>query len=826
MAPQNVRDVTFIKCINEIIEANLSNERFGVSELAREMHMSRSNLHRRIKSTTGASVSQYLRMARLNEALALLKEGSLTVSEVAFQVGFGSPAYFTKCFRDHFGFPPGKTTVSTPNDTDLAETPNAGHIDESGNQMYNFPVQTTSFIGREKEIETILDLIEKHRIVSLIGTGGSGKTRLACEAISRNAKVYRDGIWFVELAPVESEELVLKQLMSTLEIAEIPGRDMMEVLIERVREKKLLILLDNCEHILRSCAEIAGKLSEAVPGLALLVTSREALNIKGEKVWDTLPLTLIDPASIIDVEYARSAESVRLFSDRALLQNPGFKLSNENVSDVATICTKVDGIPLAIELVSSRARHMDTDTMLDRLSGRFAEIPSPDPRTIERHKTLQATIDWSYNLLKEFEKALFRRISVFTGGFDLMAVEEVCANEFLKKENIIELLSRLIDTSMIQTTYMKPGQMRYSMLETLRQYASDLLEKENEADEISTKHLEYFTRIAEQAFDERMSSQAKWMEKIQLEHSNLVAALRWAELHKPEIFSLLVGNLSWLWARSNNYSLAIDIYEKEIISNTSDNRTQALLATGYGTLFIYTGDNQKALNLLKRASSLWRELQNKKEETLALAEIGNLLYTYGDDESGLEYSQKAYKLALSLDDEGVELYCMLVVSQGLVDLKRTNEARKVLKDIVRLAEKLDNPFGILVSHHQTGDCALIEGEYLVSEKEYGLGLSTSLKYNDYSFSIVEMLGVAMSVAGQGRYAKALRLNAAATKTALTSGFLVPEDYPLVFWHELVLQHIAATREKLGEDLAHQYEEEGRSMSFEEAVEYTLDFDRD
>ncbi|MDD4109126.1 MAG: helix-turn-helix domain-containing protein, partial [Prolixibacteraceae bacterium] len=327
----------FTHQLNEIIDSNIQNERFGVSELAYELNMSRSNLHRRIKSVTGDSVSQYLRKVRLNKAMELLKKQDYTVSEVAFAVGFGSVNYFSKCFKDHFGFSPGEFGSFE----DVAEETKA--FQYQNNILKNFPFQTTSFIGRETEINTILSLVKEHRIVSLIGTGGCGKTRLACEAVSNLGNEYKDGIWFVNLTPLESEEFVVKQFMSSLEIAEVPGRDMMEVIIERIREKNLLILLDNCEHLLSACAELSVKLIQSVPGLSIVATSRKALNIKGEKVWYISPLSLVDPASVFDVEFANRSEAVRLFADRALLSNPGFKLANENITEVATICQKVDG---------------------------------------------------------------------------------------------------------------------------------------------------------------------------------------------------------------------------------------------------------------------------------------------------------------------------------------------------------------------------------------------------------------------------------------------------------------------------------------------------
>jgi non-specific serine/threonine protein kinase len=637
---------------------------------------------------------------------------------------------------------------------------------------------------------------------------------------------YKDGIWFVNLAPLEQEEFVVKQFMSSLEIAEVPGRDMMEVIIERIREKNLLILLDNCEHLLSACSELSAKLIQSVPGLSIVATSRKALNIKGEKVWYISPLSLVDPASVFDVEFANRSEAVRLFADRALLNNPGFKLANENITEVATICQKVDGIPLAVELVAGRTKYMDAHTIIDRFGGRLAEIPSMVPGTIERHKTLQATIDWSYNLLTEEEKNLFRRLSIFSGGFALTAAEEVCANEFLLKERIIDILPCLIDTCLVQTGYTENSMMRYNQLETLRQYGLKILSDKKENEEVSRKHLEYFSRKAEQAYDERMSAQSYWMDKIQLEHNNFLAALRWAEKNKTEKFQRLAANLSWFWGRSNHYSMAIEILERVIASKIGDKETHARLNTGYGSLLLTTSDFQKASVLLKHGLSIWRELKNKKEEALTLANLGDLTHGMGDDETGMKYSKDGYDLAIELNDPGVELHCMIVVVYGLVASKKTREARSLIKKALKLAEELDNLYLVEISHHMLGDCGLMEGNYGEAEQEYGLSLEATLKYGDKNYTCMEMAGLAMSVSGQGRFVKALRLNATVNKTASSFGYWIPEEVPQVFWQQLIQQHIVGARKKLGVELTNKTETEGSAMSLDEAVEYALNFEMD
>ena len=390
MALQTRRANAFSQQANELVRANMKDEGFGVSELANVMNMSRTTLYRKIKTGTGQSVSQFIRNARLNRALELLKNEPLTVAEAAYITGFRNASYFSKCFRETFGYPPVEVIKRTYDIPDLEDHKEVDTSRDNRSLLHGFPVQTTSFIGREKEIGIIIDLIGKHRIVTMTGTGGCGKTRLACEVAALLVKDYPDGLWFVDLAPLlNPEELVLKQLMTSLGLTEAPGRDMMEIVVDSIREKKLLILLDNCEHLLRTCAELAKRLIEAVPGLSLLATSREALNISGEKVWVIPSLSMADPNTLIDIEHAGRSEAVRLFIDRARMNNQGFELVEKNAATVSSICHMLDGMPLAIELVSCRTRHMDTITMLDRLSERFDSLPSLDPGTSGRHRTIE-----------------------------------------------------------------------------------------------------------------------------------------------------------------------------------------------------------------------------------------------------------------------------------------------------------------------------------------------------------------------------------------------------------------------------------------------------
>jgi len=802
----------------------MKDERFGVSELAGKMNMSRKTLYRRIKSLTGKSVSQFIRNSRLNKALELLKNESLTVAEAAYMTGFGSATYFSKCFRDYFGFPPFEVTKRTFDGADLEDQNEGDAREENSSRMYNFPIQTTSFIGREKEIKIIYDLIRKNRIVTLTGTGGCGKTRLACEVVAQLVEDYPDGTWFVDLAPVKTVDLVAKQLMNTLGLSEILGVDLMKTVEESIRDKKLLILFDNCEHLLITCAEIARRLIESVPKLSLLFTSREALNIKGEHVWIIPSLTLVDAAAVYSVEQAESSEAVRLFTDRARLNNPGFELVVENASAVSTICNYVDGIPLAIELVASRTRHMDTITMLDRLSERFEKLPSLDPGIIERHKTIEAAIEWSYNLLSADEKVLFRRLCVFSGGFDLVAVEEVCANEPIIRERILDLLSQLVEKSMIQTVYRPGRKMRYKLLETLQRYASNLLSEKGEVEETRKRHLEYFTRMAENAYEEQFEAQSKWADWLEKERDNMLSSLNWAESNSPEYFVELAGFLYGYWRLRSDVTMGKAYLERAVAKNIDLPEIHARALLGLGLLTQMTGDRESGIHIMRTSIENWRKLDNPRELAIALCEITEPLLHSGERDASFNFSEEALEIARELGNPGLINYCLIYFCTMLIHTKQYDKGKPLVEELLLSSKKLENIWGIECAYHYLGDCGVGTEDFIEGEIQYAKGVETSFKHGTLWLAAYDTQGVAFALSGLGRYAKAIRLDAAAREQLKKLGIEV--DGMFGFWDKWIETYIEGAKKEIGKERTMQCQEEGIKMGFEKAVEYALDFNKD
>ena len=363
----------------------------------------------------------------------------------------------------------------------------------------NIPVPLTSFVGRQKELKEISRLLSSSRLLTLTGPGGVGKTRLAIQTARDSLKNFRDGVYWVSLVGLSDEDLIPQEIAKSLNVREVSQDALIEILKTHLKSKDLLLVLDNCEHLIRACAQYAEQLLAACPKLKILATSIEALGLFNETTWQVPSLPLPAMQESLSFKELQEFASIELFDKRASNAKSGFVLNERNASSVAQICHRLDGIPLAIELAAARIKVLSVDEIAARLDDRFSLLTAGSRTAIPRHQTLRATIDWSHHLLAESERILFRRLSVFASGFTLEASEAVCS-QGMKQSDTLDLLGRLVDKSLvIVEAASRIGETRYRLLETIRQYALEKLVEADEASSIRNQHLNFYLSLAERS---------------------------------------------------------------------------------------------------------------------------------------------------------------------------------------------------------------------------------------------------------------------------------------------------------------------------------------
>ena len=419
------------------------------------------------------------------------------------------------------------------------------------------PVELTTFIGREAELRTLEGLLDAGRLLTLTGAGGSGKTRLAVELAARAGDRYPDGVAWVELAALSDPALLPRHVAAALGIPEDGGRTGTEALAEYLQRRTLLLLLDNCEHLADACAALADALLRASPGLTLLATSREALGVAGERAWLVPPLSVPDVAGAADPERLAESEAVRLFVARAQDVLPSFRLTPANGPAVAAICRRLDGVPLAIELAAARVRVLPPEQISQRLDNVFGLLTSSSRLALPRHRTLRATIDWSYQLLEPPARTLLQRLSVFSGGCGIDAVEAVGAGDGIDAGEVLDLLAGLVDRSLV-TMREHEGDARYSLLEIVRQYAGEALAADAAAETAARhRHAAWYMAAAESVLDDlERTSSPDALARMLLEHDNARAALHWSLLERNDLdLAVRIAAAYWrCWFHANHWT--------------------------------------------------------------------------------------------------------------------------------------------------------------------------------------------------------------------------------------------------------------------------------
>jgi predicted ATPase/class 3 adenylate cyclase len=516
----------------------------------------------------------------------------------------------------------------------------------------NLAQQLNSFVGRSRELADVRRLLATNRLVTLLGMGGIGKSRLSVQLGAEVLDDYPDGVWLVELAPLADAQLVPQAVASVLGVKEEAGGTVLDALLKLARDRTLLIILDNCEHLVHACADLAKRLLQAGPHVKILATSRDALQIAGETVFQLAPLAAPDPRAQAAAEALAQSDAVRLFVDRATAAQPAFRLTPDNARTVAAICHQLDGIPLALELAAARTRALSVEAIAARLDERFKLLVTDDRTVLPRQRTLRALIDWSYDLLALPERTLFERLSVFAGGWTLEAAEAVGAGGQIEAADVLDLLARLVEKSLVIADI---NGDRYRMLETVRQYALERLRKAGDEEMARTRHLEHYLALAERALSELAGPrQGQWLARLDSERDNLLAAIAWSAQadDRASCGVRLVYALRPYWLNRGLLMLgcqvAVDVLAWPSLQQRDIQRCRALF--GAGQLCFFSGRDREARTHLTDSLDIARTLGRRDMIARVLQPLGMACLSENDLDTARNHLEEALALAREQGD--------------------------------------------------------------------------------------------------------------------------------------------------------------------------------
>jgi non-specific serine/threonine protein kinase len=583
----------------------------------------------------------------------------------------------------------------------------------------NLPHRLTSFIGREQEQAEIIQLLAKNRLITLVGVGGVGKSRLALQVGERTLSNLPDGVWLVELAPISDPALVPQIMLNTLGLLEQAGHSPLDILADFLHTKKALLILDNCEHLIQACAQLSEALLHSCLHLQILATSREALSIEGETVYLVPTLSTPDPLEE-RLESLSDYDAVQLFIERAQTAFDGFRLTVGNAAAIAQVCHRLDGIPLALELAAARVQFLRVEEIAERLDDRFQLLTSGSRTALPRHQTLQAMIDWSHSLLSGPEQVLLRRLSVFAGGWALEAAESVCVDvgqDGILSHEVLNLLASLVNKSIILAKREQGKETRYLMLETIREYARDKLAAAGEGEKLRQRHLAYFVGLAERAEPNlRAFGMIEWLDRLEAEHDNIRTALAWAQESDVEAGLRLASALLWFWHIRGYLGEAADWLEHALIIEARERverslsnqralaRAKALHTVAW--LRDQQGNYRQADELWAESLLLFRKLGSLGRQTRAYALL------YSKDLAGAIHCLKWFQ---EVEDKFGIAECLHLLAAWAMSKDQEEKARALYEGHLALRKEVGDKDGLALAHQRLGLLAIYQGDYQLAK---------------------------------------------------------------------------------------------------------------
>ena len=681
----------------------------------------------------------------------------------------------------------------------------------------NLPLQVTSFVGRERELADVKRLLAGTRLLTLLGVGGIGKTRLSLQVALEVMDDYPDGAWFVELAPLSDPELVQQAVASVLGVKEEAGRPLLEALEKHVASRNELLILDNCEHVVHACAELAERLLQAGRQLKILTSSREHLHVAGETTYLVPTLGIPDPSDAPTPETLSEYESIRLFVDRAVAAQPAFTVTERNARPITEICRRLDGIPLAIELAAARVRALSIDTIAERLNDRFRLLTGGSRTALPRQQTLRALIDWSYDLLTDQERALFRRLAVFAGGWTLDAAEAVGTDGEIERTGVLEALIKLVEKSLVVSEF--EGR-RYRLLETIRQYAQERLKDSGEDMQARARHFAFYSALAERARPELVGpQQAAWLSLLDTERENLLVAHRWCDSAETggELGLKLVSSVWRYWMFRGllalGYRITVEAISRVGAQRSTHTRCRALFDAGQlACVMARYGEARKHLD---ESLEIARAIEDKRRVAEVLQPLGLASLGQGDVVAARAYLEEALTLAQQLDNKREIAAALNALAQVHRLQANLIAAESLYKQVLTLARELGDRESIAIgllnlAMVSVGRGAAPRASTMLLE---ALSIAREIGSRPAGQSVLEVsAGVAAALCD---WAHATRFYGAAEEHAAQTG-LRRDPADEAFLEPL----IARARATMGGAAFVAGDKAGRSLSYEEAMDET------
>lgn len=614
----------------------------------------------------------------------------------------------------------------------------------------NLPTPVSLFFGRERELVEIKRLLIGSRLLTLVGVGGIGKTRIALQTAGEVMDAYRDGVWLADLAPLIDSALVPGVVAQVLGLREAAGTPLLKTLCDGVKNRQMLLLLDNCEHLLDGCAALADALLGSAGELSIIATSREPLRVAGEQTYALPPLCLPDP--VANAQVMGRSEAVQLFVERARKQQANFALTPARAPAIAQLCIRLDGIPLALELAAARIRSLSVEQINARLDDRFGLLNSGMRTALPRQQTLRASLDWSYDLLLPTEKALLCRASVFAGGWTVEAAEQVCVGEGIDEDAVLGLIMSLANKSLVSTEDGN-GATRYRLLETVRQYARDRLQESGEETRWRDRHLGFCLVMAETAESSLgIAQQQAWFERLEPEHDNVRSALSWSSAAGGDSASgLQLAAAIWRFWYVRGFLTEGRGWLSGLLANTlgeSDTGLRAKALSGIGVLAWRQGDYPAATAFLDESLSIRRLLGDQRGIAISVNNLGNVARDQGDYSSARARYEEALTIRRELGDrQGV---AMALGNLGTLACEQGDYSigRALHEESLTIMREQGDRHGISASLNNLGELAYDQGDFLSARALYEESLAIKRKLG-------ERWGIATSLNNLGNVASAV-----------------------------------------------------------------------